>query len=112
MPKCVVISMVRNEIEPSRPFEKGSTGGPAAVKCPSRPLVTARAFDISDRIFGVLSDEPMTFNNMCRRAKLHPRTAKSYLSLIRAVQAKEKIEMELNGFRIMITKRKVEAEHR
>jgi len=62
--------------------------------------------EITDRIFGVLSDEPMTFNNMCRRAKVHPRTAKSYLSLIRAVQAKEKIEMELNGFRVMIMKRR------
>ncbi len=62
--------------------------------------------EIAERIFNALTDEPMTFNKMCRKAKIHPRTARTYLGFIRAVQAKEKIEMELNGFRVVIMKQR------
>ena len=61
--------------------------------------------EIAERIMAALSNEPVTFNKLCRASKLHPRTVKKYLEFIQEMQAREKIEIERKGFRVLIVKR-------
>jgi len=61
--------------------------------------------EIAEKIMAALSNEPVTFNKLCRASKLHPRTVKKYLEFIMEVQSKEKIEIEREGFRVLIIKR-------
>ncbi len=60
--------------------------------------------EIAEKIMAALSDEPVTFNKLCRASKLHPRTVKKYLEFIQEMQAREKIEIERRGFRVFIKK--------
>ena len=61
--------------------------------------------EITEKIFDALSDSPISFYRLCRRTKLHQKTVKRYLALIQYVQSKEKIEIEREGFRVLIIKR-------
>jgi len=61
--------------------------------------------EIAEKIMAALSNEPVTFNKLCRASKLHPRTVKKYLELIQSIQSNGKIEIERNGFRLVIIKR-------
>ena len=60
--------------------------------------------EIAERIMAALSNEPVTFNKLCRASKLHPRTVRKYLEFIQEMQAREKIEIERRGFRVFIRK--------
>jgi len=60
--------------------------------------------EIAERIMAALSNEPVTFNKLCRASKLHPRTVRKYLEFIQEMQAREKIEIERKGFRVFIRK--------
>ena len=60
--------------------------------------------EIAERIMAALSNEPVTFNKLCRASKLHPRTVRKYLEFIQEMQAREKIEIERKGFRVLIRK--------
>ena len=61
--------------------------------------------EIAEKIMAALSNEPVTFNKLCRASKLHPRTVRKYLEFIQEMQAREKIEIERKGFRVLILKR-------
>ncbi|MEW6584200.1 MAG: hypothetical protein AB1442_01165 [Nitrospirota bacterium] len=62
--------------------------------------------EIAERIFEALSDSPISFYRLCRKTKLHPKTVKRYLAFIGDIQAKGKIEIERDGFRVKIKKEK------
>jgi DNA-binding IclR family transcriptional regulator len=61
--------------------------------------------EIAEKIMAALSNEPVTFNKLCRASKLHPRTVRKYLELIQSIQSNGKIEIERDGFRLVIIKR-------
>jgi len=62
--------------------------------------------EIIEKIFEAVTNSPMTLYALCRKAKLHPRTAKRYLGIIESVQAKEKVEKEWHGLRAMMRKKR------
>ena len=55
-----------------------------------------------ERLYFAISKGPVTFNELCRRSKIHPRTARAYIKLIEFVQGKEKISVARDGFRVVI----------
>ena len=55
-----------------------------------------------ERLFFAISKGPVTFNELCRRAKIHPKTVRAYVKLIEFVQGKEKITVVRDGFRVII----------
>ncbi|MFA6328366.1 MAG: hypothetical protein WCY41_02895 [Candidatus Micrarchaeia archaeon] len=61
---------------------------------------------IAEKILEAISESPISFYGLCRRTKLHPKTVKSYLVLIKQVQACEKVSTEQQGFRVMIRKKR------
>jgi len=60
--------------------------------------------EIVERLMDSISEEPITFNKICRSSKLHPRTVKRYLELIQIIQQQNKVTVERKGFRIYIRK--------
>ena len=60
------------------------------------------SIDRLERLFFAISKGPVTFNELCRRAKIHPKTVRTYIKLIEFVQGKEKISVSRNGFRVVI----------
>ena len=55
-----------------------------------------------ERLFFAISKGPVTFNELCRRAKIHPKTVRAYIKLIEFMQAKEKIAVERVGFKVVV----------
>jgi len=62
--------------------------------------------EIIEKIFEAVTNSPINLYGICRKTKLHPRTAKRYLGIIESVQAKEKIEKEWHGLRAMMRKKR------
>ena len=62
--------------------------------------------EIIEKIFEAVTNSPINLYGICRKTKLHPRTAKRYLGIIESVQAKEKVEFEPNGLRVIISKKR------
>ncbi|MDO8339081.1 MAG: hypothetical protein Q7T16_00310 [Candidatus Burarchaeum sp.] len=60
--------------------------------------------EIAERIFDALTDKPVSFHKLCRRARLHPKTVKRYLELIEYIRSQEKISIERKDFRVEIKK--------
>ncbi|MBS3068734.1 hypothetical protein J4441_00015 [Candidatus Micrarchaeota archaeon] len=68
-------------------------------------MVEMAQAEITDKIFEALSEAPVSFYKLCRRTKLHSKTVRRYLELIKDIQAKEKITTEQSGFRVLIRKK-------
>ena len=60
---------------------------------------------ITEKILESISEKPISFYGLCRRTKLHPKTVRSYLALIKQVQECERVSTEQQGFRVMIRKK-------
>ncbi|VVB58667.1 Uncharacterised protein [Candidatus Anstonella stagnisolia] len=59
--------------------------------------------EITDKIFEALSETPVSFYKLCRRTKLHPKTVKRYLALIKLIQNQKKVREEQHGFRVLLS---------
>jgi hypothetical protein len=59
-----------------------------------------------ERLFFAISKEPVTFNELCRRAKIHPKTVRKYLKIIEYIQKQNQIFIERKEFRVVISEKK------
>lgn len=62
------------------------------------------SMDVLERLFHVISHEPITFNKLSRAAKMNKGTVRTYLKLIEYVQSQPKIVIERKDFLVMIKK--------
>ena len=61
--------------------------------------------EIMEKLFFEIEKGPITFNKLCRAARLHPRTVRNYLKLIEYIQTQEKISIQREEFRVVIKKK-------
>ena len=55
-----------------------------------------------ERLYFAISKGPVTFNELCRRAKIHPKTVRAYVRTIEFIQSQKKIIVERVGFKVVI----------
>ena len=60
------------------------------------------ATEILEKLFFAISKGPITFNKLCRSARVHPKTVREYMKVIKYIQSQKKIMIEREGFRVVI----------
>jgi len=61
------------------------------------------SLEILEKLFDAISSEPITFNKLCRKTKLHPNTVRKYLKIIEAIQNQKKLMISRREFRVIIS---------
>ena len=56
-----------------------------------------------EKLFAAISKGPITFNKLCRASRLHPRTVRRYLKVVEYIQKQEKVKIEREGFKVVIS---------
>lgn len=63
-----------------------------------------KQIEIAQKIMDVLGSKSVTFYQLCRMVRMHPKTVRRCIELIVFAQQNEKLELKRDGFRIILTK--------
>ena len=60
------------------------------------------AIEILERLYFAISKGPVTFNELCRRSRIHPKTVRSYIKVIEHIQSQRRIAARRVGFKVVV----------